>query len=380
MKRLIMSYFLLAAMVTLSAQTKHKSEFTPNFYLGLYGGLNALVGENNTPTLTPNTFSFTNNVRWGSALALGYDFTSVFGIRGEIGYAQNKWFNFLQNRVDKFWFESLTADLMFNMSNLFWGYNPQRRVDVQLFAGGGIGNTDYISNVRGDLITGVVRGGIQGIYHLNNNLDLNLELAANGVNDNYNSLKGGMPFDVVSSLMAGVAYHFKAKAEVAPAPVPEPVPEPVPAPKPVPTPQPVPAPAPEPPKVVEQPKPVEKPVVKAEVAKKIKLTAQKIFFVTGKADLKPESKTQLMQIVKIMNEDKAIQLAINGYTDNTGNADNNQKLSENRAATVKNFLVSQGISAARLQSKGFGINNPVATNATPEGRQQNRRVELIPSY
>jgi len=71
-------------------------------------------------------------------------------------------------------------------------------------------------------------------------------------------------------------------------------------------------------------------------------------------------------------------LTIEGHTDNTGSAAANQTLSEQRAAAVKQYLVAHyGVDAARLDAKGFGASKPVASNDTPEGRQQNRRVELV---
>lgn len=73
-----------------------------------------------------------------------------------------------------------------------------------------------------------------------------------------------------------------------------------------------------------------------------------------------------------------LRLSIEGHTDATGNEQHNQELSERRAASVKAFLVSEyGIDGSRLQTKGFGQSKPVADNNTPEGRQQNRRVELV---
>lgn len=73
-----------------------------------------------------------------------------------------------------------------------------------------------------------------------------------------------------------------------------------------------------------------------------------------------------------------LKLLIEGHTDNTGSAEINQSLSEKRAEAVKAYLVSTfGIDASRLEAKGFGASKPVASNDTPEGRQQNRRVELV---
>jgi outer membrane protein OmpA-like peptidoglycan-associated protein len=69
---------------------------------------------------------------------------------------------------------------------------------------------------------------------------------------------------------------------------------------------------------------------------------------------------------------------IEGYTDSTGGVEYNQKLSESRAQSVHDYLVQSGLTAERITStRGFGLNNPVATNNTPEGRQMNRRVEII---
>lgn len=71
-------------------------------------------------------------------------------------------------------------------------------------------------------------------------------------------------------------------------------------------------------------------------------------------------------------------LLIEGHTDNVGSADSNQTLSEKRAAAVRQYLIdTYGIDAARLTSQGFGASRPAASNDTPEGRQQNRRVELV---
>ena len=72
-----------------------------------------------------------------------------------------------------------------------------------------------------------------------------------------------------------------------------------------------------------------------------------------------------------------LKLTIEGHTDNVGDAAANQALSEKRAAAVKAFLVEKGVDAARLESKGLGATKPKAANETAEGRQTNRRVELV---
>ena len=103
-----------------------------------------------------------------------------------------------------------------------------------------------------------------------------------------------------------------------------------------------------------------------------------ILFATGSATIAPESTPTLKEIGEMLKAHPELKLVIEGHTDNVGNAAANQTLSEQRAAAVKQYLVSTyGIPAARLQAKGYGASKPVASNDTPEGRQQNRRVELV---
>jgi OmpA-OmpF porin, OOP family len=109
-----------------------------------------------------------------------------------------------------------------------------------------------------------------------------------------------------------------------------------------------------------------------------RVATQGIFFDTGSDRIRPESTPTLREIGDMLKQNGDLRLAIEGHTDNTGNAATNQTLSEQRAAAVKAFLVSTyGIDAARLETKGLGPTKPVAPNETPEGRQSNRRVELV---
>jgi outer membrane protein OmpA-like peptidoglycan-associated protein len=105
-------------------------------------------------------------------------------------------------------------------------------------------------------------------------------------------------------------------------------------------------------------------------------TMDRILFETGKSTLKKESDEQINNIVEIMKAYPAMQLKIGGYTDNTGDAKVNLKLSEERATTVMNAIVKKGIDLARLKAEGYGQEHPVATNDTEEGRQENRRIDV----
>ena len=101
-----------------------------------------------------------------------------------------------------------------------------------------------------------------------------------------------------------------------------------------------------------------------------------IYFDIDKATLKPESETALQHMLQLLKADNSLRLEVQGHTDNTGAAPHNQVLSDQRAASVRDWLVGHGIAADRLTPKGYGDTQPVADNKTPEGRAKNRRVEL----
>jgi outer membrane protein OmpA-like peptidoglycan-associated protein len=107
-----------------------------------------------------------------------------------------------------------------------------------------------------------------------------------------------------------------------------------------------------------------------------KVVLKNIFFETNSYELKPESKVELNKLLQFLNENAALKIEIGGHTDNVGNDGLNQKLSENRAKSVVNFLVAKGIVQNRIVSKGYGKTQPVADNGTEEGRALNRRTEF----
>ncbi|ARK12298.1 sodium-translocating pyrophosphatase [Fibrella sp. ES10-3-2-2] len=102
----------------------------------------------------------------------------------------------------------------------------------------------------------------------------------------------------------------------------------------------------------------------------------RLTFETGKATLKPESQEQLKNIAEILKAYPAVSIKLGGYTDNTGSADKNLKLSGDRAQSVKKELVGMGIADSRLEAEGYGQEHPVASNDTEAGRAQNRRISV----
>jgi outer membrane protein OmpA-like peptidoglycan-associated protein len=113
---------------------------------------------------------------------------------------------------------------------------------------------------------------------------------------------------------------------------------------------------------------------KLEITPETIITLKNVFFESAKSALKPESFVELDKLYKFMSLKKTVVIEISGHTDNVGNKDSNQKLSEDRANSVKNYLVKKGIAAARIEIKGYGDSLPVADNSSEEGRKLNRRT------
>jgi len=104
-----------------------------------------------------------------------------------------------------------------------------------------------------------------------------------------------------------------------------------------------------------------------------------VLFAFGKYDLKSDAQIKLAKLAGIVQSHPGLQLAIEGHTDNVGSDEANMKLSQQRADTVRSFLVQQGLSPDMVTAVGLGEGEPVADNSTNEGRQKNRRVEIIVS-
>jgi OOP family OmpA-OmpF porin len=103
---------------------------------------------------------------------------------------------------------------------------------------------------------------------------------------------------------------------------------------------------------------------------------QNIFFEVDKYDLQPKSVTELEKIRRFLMDNPKVRVEISGHTDNSGTAAYNISLSQKRAQSVYNYLISHGVEASRLFAKGYGAGQPIADNSTEEGRQKNRRIEF----
>jgi outer membrane protein OmpA-like peptidoglycan-associated protein len=105
-------------------------------------------------------------------------------------------------------------------------------------------------------------------------------------------------------------------------------------------------------------------------------TLKNVHFETGKATITVNSFPALNELVVAMKSSSTMVIEIAGHTDNVGSAETNQKLSEDRANSVRQYLISKGIAAPRVSAMGYGNSQPVADNSTEDGRQKNRRTEV----
>jgi outer membrane protein OmpA-like peptidoglycan-associated protein len=116
-----------------------------------------------------------------------------------------------------------------------------------------------------------------------------------------------------------------------------------------------------------------------ETARGLIVNMSDVLFDFNKYTLKPEAREKLAKVSGILLAYPDLKLQVEGYTDNIGTDEYNQKLSEQRAGGVRDYLVSQSVVDANVTAKGYGKTNPVADNSTNAGRAENRRVELVVS-
>ena len=116
-----------------------------------------------------------------------------------------------------------------------------------------------------------------------------------------------------------------------------------------------------------------------ETARGLIVNMSDVLFAFNKYNLKPEAREKLAKVSGILLAHPDLKIQVEGYTDNIGSDEYNQKLSEERAGAVRDYLVSQDVPQQDVTAQGFGKSDPVADNSTAAGRAQNRRVQLVVS-
>lgn len=351
MRKIIFVTSLLIICLTGNVVGQSSSTFKPGWYLGANTGFSWYFAEgNNFLASAPSYFSIVDNAGMLGRLGLGYDFTPSFGIRGMLGYTNNRWPDTRQvgNAIESFGSQYLSADFMYNLSNSILGYNPQRLINISLFAGlgGGLRNkADFTSNYWNL----VGRLGGQADFKLSEKFKLNLIADANVAGDKYNDYVVGFPVDIMPALALGFTYSFvdqqQGGANIQPDLVEKPIVEPT-----------VPKVEDEKPIVPEPIKPeprVEVPIAKVEAP----ALEDNIFYRINSADIATdEQKTIVTNIAEYLKKYPEARVVLNGYADNaTGTAAVNREISKRRATNVANALVSEhGIAADRIDIKWFG--------------------------
>jgi SH3 domain-containing YSC84-like protein 1 len=117
--------------------------------------------------------------------------------------------------------------------------------------------------------------------------------------------------------------------------------------------------------------------IDSSLTKKSRVTLNDLQFETGKADITPDSEATLNTVLTSLKNNPDWKIRVEGFTDNVGGKEANEKLSADRAQAVANWLADHGIDRSRLSSKGFGESRPIASNKSEDGRAKNRRVELV---
>ena len=360
---------LAAVSLSAAAQEASQDEFKPHWTLGLQGGVGYSHGEHQ---------KFTDVITPAAGVHLGYQFTPVFNLRGHVSGWQGKNGWDVKHKPQYYKWEYMNAGLdgVFNLSNLFAGYNPNRCVSFSALLGAGyIHGFDNLEAVVAKQINpdelrykwhsntlNLLAGRVGAIvdFRLCKRVSFNVEALATVTHDEFNS-KDGKNADWQTNLFGGFTFRLgklsaAAPLAVVPAPVvPAPVEEPTPAPAPVEEPTPAPAPAP----------------VKAPV--KAKPITRNVFFLINSAMVRPSELVKVQEVVAYLKANPNAKVAITGYADKgTGNQTINDRLAKQRANAVFNELVKKNIPANRIvkDAKGDTV-QPFSTN------EENRVVICI---
>lgn len=348
------------AQATYTDKDGNEYQFKKHVFINLEGGAQYTLGEAKFKDL------ISPNVQFG----LGYQFNPWFAARlqangwqskgGWNGYTEDQKFAPLTQDY-KFKYVAPGVDFMFNLSNLFFGWNPNRVFNVTAFLGGGAnigwGNDEvneiskHIQNVAnynleylwdGTKVRPFGRGGVELAFRLSDAVRFIVEGNANILTDKYNSKKADNPdwyFNALAGLRINLGKTFTKTAK----PVAEPEPEPAPAP------YVAPAPAPEP-----QPEPV-----------KVEPLRRDVFFLINSFKIRKSEQQKVQEVVNYLNEHPDAKVSVTGYADaGTGNNRINDRLAKQRAAAVVNALTKQyNIPAERIvsDSKGSRV-QPFAEN------------------
>ena len=350
------------AQATYTDQNGDEYTFNKHFFLDLQGGAQYTLGEAKFgDLLSPNV-----------QLGLGYQFSPVFGMRLQANGWQSKggWAGFRAQKGEtpynaqyKYKYVAPGLDFMFNLSNLFCGWNPNRVLNVTAFAGAGANiawdndevnelaatmknmnayNLEYLWD--GTKVRPYGRAGLELAFKVSKSVSLMLEGNANIISDKYNSKKADNP-DWYFNALAGVrinlgkSYTKKAKPVEEPAPAPAPKQEYV-APKP-------------------EPKP-------APVEKKVEEIRRDIFFTINSCKIAPSEDAKIREVVDFLNKNTEAKVVVTGYADKgTGNDVINDRIAGKRAAAVVWMLTKKyNIPSERIteESKGARV-QPFAENA-----------------
>ena len=349
------------AQATYTDKDGNEYQFKKHFYLDIQGGGQYTLGEAKfKDLLSPNIQG-----------AIGYQFSPLFGLRAQMNglWSKGGWAGFRSkvgekpyNAKYKFKYIAPGVDFMFNLSNLFCGWNPSRVFNISAFAGGGInwaGGNQEINDIaatlenlndynleylwQGKKVRPYGRAGIDLEFKVSKAVSIMLEGNANMISDKYNSKKADNP-DWYFNALAGVrinlgkSYTKKAKPVEEPAPAPAPKQEYV-APKP-------------------EPKP-------APVEKKVEEIRRDIFFTINSYKIAPAEDAKIREVVDYLGKNPEAKVVVTGYADKgTGNERINDRIAAKRAAAVVWMLEKRyGISAERIteESKGARV-QPFAEN------------------
>lgn len=350
------------AQATYTDKDGNEYHFKKHFYLDIQGGGQYTLGEAKfKDLLSPNIQG-----------AIGYQFSPVFGLRAQMNglWSKGGWAGFRSkvgekpyNAKYKFKYIAPGVDFMFNLSNLFCGWNPNRVFNISAFAGGGInwaGGNQEINDIaatlenlndynleylwQGKKVRPYGRAGIDLEFKVSKAVSIMLEGNANMISDKYNSKKADNP-DWYFNALAGVrinlgkSYTKKAKPVEEPAPAPAPEQEYV-APKP-------------------EPKP-------APVEKKIEEIRRDIFFTINSYKIAPAEDAKIREVVDFLGKNPEAKVVVTGYADKgTGNDIINDRIAAKRAAAVVWMLTKKyNIPSERIteESKGARV-QPFAENA-----------------